>query len=245
MKLKTLTLFLSTVLFGLSTHINAKEETQMSPYHTVTESTLIPMKAKSISGLTDLLKQGAKIVKQTEPNTKSWFALKEGDNTFYIFDVFSDAQGRIDHLNGKVAHAIKDHANELVQGGWQQGVVENIKNGRVLSAKLAKPHSNMAIANYISFKAKPGFENQIAQLLAGAAQLVDETEPKTTAWFAIQLSSSQFAIFDAFEDIKGQQAHFQGKVAAALHAKASTHIVGGWDNGVVANIKNLQVIAGQ
>ena len=45
-------------------------------------------------------------------------------------------------------------------------------------------------------------------------------EPGTTAWFAVRLGPSTFAIFDAFDDEQGRQAHIQGKVAAALTAKA-------------------------
>jgi quinol monooxygenase YgiN len=44
--------------------------------------------------------------------------------------------------------------------------------------------------------------------------------PATTAWFAIKMGKSTFAIFDAFPDDSGRQAHLSGKVAAALMAKA-------------------------
>ena len=47
-----------------------------------------------------------------------------------------------------------------------------------------------------------------------------EAEPATVAWFAVRLSPSTFAIFDAFPNEAGRQAHLSGKVAAALMAKA-------------------------
>ena len=47
-----------------------------------------------------------------------------------------------------------------------------------------------------------------------------EDEPATTAWFAVRLSESQFAIFDAFSDDAGRQAHLSGRVAEALGAQA-------------------------
>lgn len=242
MKFKKILAILSTTLISLSNTTFAKEEANMSPYHQVTESTMINMTATSIERLESLLIKGAEIVKQTEPNTKSWFALKECKDKFYIFDVFPDEAGRSEHFNGKVAHALKENAEEIVKNGWQQGVVNNIHNGMVLSSKLANNNAKMKVANYISFEAKPGYELNVANLLKEAAKLVDQTEPKTSAWFAIQLSSSKFAIFDAFEDEQGQKAHFEGNVAAALYNIAETHLVGGWEKGVVQNIKNLKVI---
>jgi len=73
---------------------------------------------------------------------------------------------------------------------------------------------------YVRLEAKPGKEAEVAQFLKGAQGLV-EAEPGTTTWFAIQMGKSTFGIFDAFENQAGQQAHLNGKVAAALMAKAS------------------------
>jgi quinol monooxygenase YgiN len=67
--------------------------------------------------------------------------------------------------------------------------------------------------------AKPGKEKEVADFLRGGLAIVQE-EPATTAWFAIQLGPSTFGIFDAFPDDAGRQAHLQGRVAAALMAKA-------------------------
>jgi len=47
-----------------------------------------------------------------------------------------------------------------------------------------------------------------------------EEEPDTTAWFALRLGPSEFAIFDAFPDESGRQAHLSGRVAEALMAQA-------------------------
>jgi hypothetical protein len=47
-----------------------------------------------------------------------------------------------------------------------------------------------------------------------------EAEPATIAWFGVRFGPSIFAIFDAFPDEAGRQAHLAGKVAAALMAKA-------------------------
>jgi quinol monooxygenase YgiN len=55
--------------------------------------------------------------------------------------------------------------------------------------------------------------------LAGAHSLV-AAESGTTAWFAVRFDKSTFAIFDAFNDEAGRDAHLSGRVAAALMAKA-------------------------
>jgi hypothetical protein len=41
-------------------------------------------------------------------------------------------------------------------------------------------------------------------------------EPATTAWFGIRLGETSFAIFAAFADDAGRDAHLSGKVAKAL-----------------------------
>ena len=75
------------------------------------------------------------------------------------------------------------------------------------------------VALYVPLEAKPGKENEVAEFLKSALPLVD-AEPGTASWFAIQNGPSSFAIFDTFDDETGRDAHLNGKVAAALMAKA-------------------------
>jgi len=46
--------------------------------------------------------------------TISWYALKLGNSTFGIFDTFESESGREAHLNGKIAAALMEHANDLL-----------------------------------------------------------------------------------------------------------------------------------
>lgn len=71
----------------------------------------------------------------------------------------------------------------------------------------------------LTVEAKPGKEDEVAQLFAGALRIVED-EPATTAWFAIRLGSSTFGVFDAFPDDDGRQAHLNGQVPAALNDNA-------------------------
>ncbi len=71
----------------------------------------------------------------------------------------------------------------------------------------------------VRLESKPGKEAEVENFLQSGLALVEE-EPATMLWFAIRLGVSTFAIFDAFPDETGREAHLAGKVAAALFAKA-------------------------
>ena len=75
------------------------------------------------------------------------------------------------------------------------------------------------LALYVRLEAKPGKEQDVEAFLLSGLPLVEE-EPATTAWFGLKLGSTTYAIFDAFPDEAGREAHLNGKVAAALMAKA-------------------------
>ena len=75
------------------------------------------------------------------------------------------------------------------------------------------------LALYVRLEAKPGKEQDVQNLLVEARSLVAE-ESGTSAWFALRLGPSTFAIFDAFPDEKAREAHLGGKVAARLMEKA-------------------------
>lgn len=75
------------------------------------------------------------------------------------------------------------------------------------------------LALFVRLEAKPGKEAEVESFLRSGLPIVQE-EPATTAWFAIRMNPSTFAIFDAFPDEAGRTAHLSGRVAAALMAKA-------------------------
>lgn len=75
------------------------------------------------------------------------------------------------------------------------------------------------LALYVALEAKPGKEEAVADFLRQALPLV-EAERGTPVWFGLRFGPSSFAIFDAFSDEAGRNAHLLGKVAAALMEKA-------------------------
>jgi quinol monooxygenase YgiN len=76
-----------------------------------------------------------------------------------------------------------------------------------------------SVGLFVRLVAKPGRESEVENFLKSAVPLV-QAEPATTAWFAIRMGPSTFAIFDAFPNEDGREAHLQGQVAAALMQKA-------------------------
>ena len=79
--------------------------------------------------------------------------------------------------------------------------------------------ANVTVALWVRLEAKPGKEKDVENFLKSGLAVVQQ-EPETVAWFAIRMNSSTFAIFDAFPDDRGRQAHLSGEVAKALMAKA-------------------------
>jgi quinol monooxygenase YgiN len=77
----------------------------------------------------------------------------------------------------------------------------------------------VSVGLLVGFKAKPGKEDEVESFLEGGLAAVLD-EPATTAWFAVRISESEFAIFDAFPDDSGRQAHLNGRVAEAVMARA-------------------------
>jgi len=74
-----------------------------------------------IKGAVDLAKQ--------EKKTLTWYSFQIDKNTFGIFDTFEDESGREAHLNGEIAKALMNKADELLSEA------PDIKKIKVLSAK--------------------------------------------------------------------------------------------------------------
>ena len=216
------------------------QETVMNDY----TASYIEMQAASgqTSAFAEFLASAAPMVRETEPGTELWFALQAGD-TLAIFDIFIDEAARDAHFSGAVAGALNDNADTLVQGGWDDGVVANINNSVVLSAKAPVDLDSATTATYIALEAAPGQAEQLAELLRAAGPIVAETEPQTLFWVALRIDETNFAIFDAFADNSGREAHFAGQVAGLLNERAADLVEGGWDEGVVANVRNYEILA--
>lgn len=57
---------------------------------------------------------GALPLANQETDTKSWYAFQIDETTFGIFDTFTNEDGRNAHLNGEIAKALLQNAEELL-----------------------------------------------------------------------------------------------------------------------------------
>lgn len=260
--MKTTTRILATTaLAGLVPALQAKAPSQNKQKGDMTMNNTAPSNAsKSISreatfipfhaaparaeAVVTLLKGAAALVHESEPQTLQWLALRADASHFAIVDFFPGPEGRAAHFAGKVAAALKAAAPQAVQGGWDKGVVANIENSQVLSyAVNGEAPGRAKLSTRIEIVAKAGKAEDLAALLTGAGNVIRETEPGTLLWYAIRISPTRFAIFDVFENEEARTAHFAGKVAAALKARSAELVEGGWDEGVVANVRNSEVLS--
>jgi quinol monooxygenase YgiN len=97
----------------------------------VTVGLLVTLEAKAgkEAELADFLESARPLV-LAEPETAAWFAFRIDETRFGIFDVFADDSGRAAHLNGAVAAALLERADELL------AAAPSIEQIDVLAAKL-------------------------------------------------------------------------------------------------------------
>jgi quinol monooxygenase YgiN len=95
------------------TRLNPKTK-ELAMAETVTKGLLVRIEAKpgKESDVEDFLNQGKSLVEE-ESETTAWFAIRFGEATYGIFDVFPDEDGRDAHLGGAVAKALGENAGEL------------------------------------------------------------------------------------------------------------------------------------
>src|SRR3977135_3535483 len=77
----------------------------------------------------------------------------------------------------------------------------------------------LKVALFVRLEAKAGKESEVVKFLETGLTLANQ-EATTPVWFALRLGPSTFAVFDAFADESGRQAHLNGSIAQALMAKA-------------------------
>ncbi len=237
--MKTLILQTLAALALITTSATAQD----NPMENHTASYIaMPAAADQSEAFAAFLAGAAPIVGETEPGTILWFAL-QAEDTLAIFDIFADEEARNAHFVGAVAAALNQNADTLVAGGWDNGVMANINNSDVLSVKVPTDLYSATTATYIKLEAAPGKSAELAALLTAAGPIVTETESKTLFWTALQIDENNFAIFDIFADNSGREAHFAGQVAGLLNEMASELVAGGWDDGVVANVHNFDILA--
>jgi quinol monooxygenase YgiN len=78
---------------------------------------------------------------------------------------------------------------------------------------------SVATGLLVRIDAKPGKGRDVEHLLESSLQWV-ETEPHTTAWFAVRTGRDAYSIVDVFTDERGRDDHLAGPVVKTLAARA-------------------------
>jgi quinol monooxygenase YgiN len=151
-----------------------------------------------------------------EPSTTAWFAVRFGRGEYGIFDVFPDDAARDAHLAGPVAAALMQQAGELFE------TMPRIQKLEVLADKMPIVSTESDTKGLLlTFKAKPGHEQEVEEFLYAARELV-ESERRTTAWFAMRTDEGEYGIFDVFPRSEDRFIHLVGHVPRELARHALT-----------------------
>lgn len=81
-----------------------------SPYAFVVR---LEAKHESAAAVAELL-GGALPLAQAEPGTIAWYATRTSETTFWIFDTFASEDDRRAHVEGPIAAALAEKADELL-----------------------------------------------------------------------------------------------------------------------------------
>jgi quinol monooxygenase YgiN len=81
-----------------------------TPYAFVVRLEAKPDRAAAVAELLS----GALPLAQAEPGTVAWYAARTSDTTFWIFDTFADQDARQAHIEGPIAAALAEHADDLL-----------------------------------------------------------------------------------------------------------------------------------
>jgi len=82
----------------------------------------------------------------------------------------------------------------------------------------------LSLGLFVRLEAKPGKEDDVAAFLEQGLQMANQ-ETTTPLWFALRLGPSTFAVFDAFHNESGRQAHLNGPIAKALLEQAAPNLL--------------------
>ncbi len=70
-------------------------------------------KPDEAAALAELLESALPLA-QAESGTVAWYAARTSDTTFWIFDTFGTEEAREAHIQGPIAAALQEHADDLL-----------------------------------------------------------------------------------------------------------------------------------
>jgi quinol monooxygenase YgiN len=144
-----------------------------------------------------------------EKTTQAWFGIRYMRGEFGVYSCFDDEAGREAHLAGTAAATFFAAEKRLMTAAPRTSRID------VVASKMPKVLENVTKGLVLRFKAKPGKEAEVAQLLRDAKAHA-EKEPGTLAWFANQYDESHFGTFSVFADSGARFTHLTGQIPREL-----------------------------
>ena len=170
---------------------------------------------------------------ETEPHTPAWFGLHFGHNSYGIVDVFTDEQGREDHLAGPVVKTLASRADELLVDPPSIRRFDVLAHKMPSGSTVVKRPAAVTKGALLHLSPKRGKAGELAHFLEEARPLVEQEE-ETTAWFAFRLDDGDEGIFDVFPGRGGRRAHLTGQVPRALLRRGL---------GLLGGLPHLQLVS--
>ena len=144
-----------------------------------------------------------------EKTTQAWFGIRYMRGEFGVVSSFDDEAGREAHLAGTAVAKLLGAEQKLMTAAPRTTRIE------ILGSKMPAVLEGVTKGLVLRFKAKPGKEAEVAQMMRDCQPLV-EKEAGTLAWFANQYDESHFGTFAVFADNGGRFSHLTGQIPRAL-----------------------------
>ena len=144
-----------------------------------------------------------------EKTTRAWFGIRYMRGEFGVYCCFDDEAGVAAHEAGVATANLLAAEQKLMTAAPRTTKIE------ILGSKMPQVLEGVTKGLVLRFKAKPGKEAEVAQMMRDCQPLVDK-EAGTLAWFANQYDESHFGTFAAFADTGHRFAHLTGQIPRAL-----------------------------
>ena len=144
-----------------------------------------------------------------EKATLAWFGIRYMRGEFGVYSCFADEAGREAHVAGLPAARLVAEERRLMASPPVTTKIE------ILGSKMPAVLEGVTKGLVLRFKAKPGKEAEVAQMMRDCVPLV-EKEAGTLAWFANQYDESHFGTFAVFADTGPRFSHLTGQIPREL-----------------------------
>lgn len=175
----------------------------------ITKALLFRMESQTDEDTMDTFLEDLSAEVSWEKTTQAWFGIRYMRGEFGVYSCFDDEAGRETHLAGAAAATFFAAEHRLMTAAPRTTRID------ILGSKMPKVLENVTKGLVLRFKAKPGKEAEVAQLLRDCQPLADK-EAGTLAWFANQYDESHFGTFAVFADNGARFSHLTGQIPRDL-----------------------------